>query len=62
MSIEMQHYVVYFIVGFAVYKLFSPVLFWAFSKYKQWKNPNQKEDFYSCYTEVCSKCSIRKHE
>ncbi|MCX7997700.1 MAG: hypothetical protein N3A69_01950 [Leptospiraceae bacterium] len=62
MALEVQHYLVYAVVGFSIYKLLSPVFFWALNKYEKWKNPNLQKDFYSCYSGICSKCSIKEHE
>jgi hypothetical protein len=58
-SLETQHFLVYLAVGFASYKLFSPLFFWLYRKYQKWKNPNLKENSFSYYTKTCSKCSLK---
>lgn len=59
MSIQSQNYLVYIIVLSASLKLLQPILILIYKKIKNFQNPKEKEDPYSFYTPVCSKCGMK---
>ena len=60
MSIQIQHYLVYLIVLAAIFKLFHPLLEISYKKFFSRSQPKLREKDFSCYTDVCSKCSIKE--
>jgi hypothetical protein len=60
MSIQTQHYLVYLIVFSAALKLLQPILILIYKKILYFQNPKVKEDPYSFYTPVCSKCGMKE--
>jgi len=60
MSIQIQHYFVYAIVLSATLKLMYPMLHLVYKKIKSLNNPESKEDPFSFYTPICSKCGMKE--
>jgi hypothetical protein len=61
MSIQVQNYLVYCIVLFALGKLILPFLINLFItlKDKVYGNNNKIDDSYSCYTGTCGRCKLK---
>jgi hypothetical protein len=60
MSIQIQHYFVYAIVFSATIKLLYPLFQLVYKKIKSLQHPESKEDPFSFYTPVCSKCGMKE--
>lgn len=60
MSMEMQNYIVYLIVGVTIGNLLLPILKNLSKLLPKNKQKNENIPTYSTYTDICSKCTVKE--